>query len=70
MDRLVNLGMGIVTADEAFLLEVVEQATPKDLVEYFSDIEKFYELYGRFEQQVQKIQEGARMPISKTAITA
>jgi hypothetical protein len=58
MDRLVNLGMGTVAADEAFLIEVVNNASAEDLIHYFSNLDEFYEDFGRFDHEIREIQKG------------
>ncbi len=55
-ESMVNIGLGHVAADQAFLLEIVENASPTDLLHYFGDTHSFDEMYNQFMLHIEAAQ--------------
>jgi len=53
--EMLEVGKGVISADEAYLTSIVEHTSPKDLLDYFADTEKFNELYMLFQAELTTI---------------
>ena len=53
IDKMVTVGLGVVGADVAYLLEIVENTAPDDLLRYFADTHTFDQLYNQFNLHIE-----------------